>query len=459
MFGIATINSVEYQSLADVTNPSKIEYCDRHGYSFYSLVGSKYSSNMGFNKIHFVLELLKQHPGLEWLLWCDCDAMITNFTVHIEDRIDNNFHFIVPLDRLGINAGNFLVRNTEEGRAYLQMIIDKESTYITHWGAEQQVIIDTYNNYKRIVKIVPQRFMNSYEQQPYLPHWVNVSKDAAGNSGIWEQGDWIIHWPGLDLQVRMDRAKELTKLIIKENNNLIINITPETFGNFGIRNGDMIAIINVLQYLRKKHNNPNIKFYMPNNYVIQDTGYHQRFFDYLCEQWDFFSKEPNSQNVQLPYEHIMLWDFRDNIGDVVTMSNNREMKKKVVIFPVLDAQYNTMRNWPPWLFLNIIEHCCRNYPDHEKITCVREGILDNVPLGDFIISTDLITNVEHIRDCEVFVGGDTGSSHFASALDRGPKELVYFYPARGMTHVLPFHIHSGKGLLNTYSTQYDMNLF
>jgi hypothetical protein len=240
---------------------------------------------------------------------------------------------------------------------------------------------------------------------------------------------------------------------------MIINIGTETFGNYGIRNGDMIAVINVLQWLRAKHKNPNIRFYMPENYIIQDTGYHMEFYNYLCQHWNYFSKTPGPEDNRLPYDHIMLWDFRDNIGDGVNISNDREMKKKVAIFPVLDATYNTIRNWPKYLFQEIINHANRSFPDYEKIICARAGLTEAFDFGDCKLSTDFITNIEHIRDCEIFVGGDTGSSHFASALNRGPKELIYFYSARSMIHTLPFHIHNGKGKLNTYSTQYNMDLF
>ena len=198
---------------------------------------------------------------------------------------------------------------------------------------------------------------------------------------------------------------------------------------------------------------------MPENYIIQDTGYHQQFYDYLCEQWDYFSKTPGPKENFLPYEHIMLWDFRDNIGDVVSIPNDREMKKKLVVFPIFDAQYNTLRNWSKELFGSILQFAEQQYPDHEKIVCIREGLILQDTIGSFKVSTDFITNVEHIRDCEVFVGGDTGSSHFASALDRGPEKLVYFYSCRSMVHTLPFHSLKGKGMLNTYSTHYDMDLF
>lgn len=213
MYAVASINLDNYQDLADITDAPKQEYCDRYGYKFFVLKEKKYSENMGFNKIGYVLDLFNQYPDIEWLLFSECDAMITNLTIPMTDKIDSDYHFIVPVDRLNINAGNFLARNTVKGREYLQMIMDKEPEYKTAEWAEQQVIIDTIDQYIDIVKIVPQREMNSYEPEVY--DYCDCRIDILGTSGAWETGDWIVHWPGLHKPIRMWRSAELTKLIVR----------------------------------------------------------------------------------------------------------------------------------------------------------------------------------------------------------------------------------------------------
>jgi galactosyl transferase GMA12/MNN10 family len=213
MYAVASINTEDYQDLADLTDAPKQEYCDRYGYKFFVLKETKYSPIMGFNKIHYVLDLFKQYPEIEWLLFSECDAMITNLTITMEDKIDNDYHFIVPVDRLNINSGNFLARNSEQGRAYLQMIIDKETEYAKVEWAEQQVIIDTLEEYANTVKIVPQREMNSYEQHVY--DYCDIRIDVLGTSGEWQPGDWIVHWPGTYKPARIQRAQALSQLIVR----------------------------------------------------------------------------------------------------------------------------------------------------------------------------------------------------------------------------------------------------
>ena len=117
------------------------------------------------------------------------------------------------MDRLNINAGNFLARNSEQGRAYLQMIVDSEEKYKNAEWAEQQVIIDTVDQYPNTVKIVAQREMNSYEPEIY--DYCDARFDILGNPGHWESGDWIVHWPGTYLPTRLERAQAMNKRIIR----------------------------------------------------------------------------------------------------------------------------------------------------------------------------------------------------------------------------------------------------
>jgi len=213
MHAVASLHDANYSDLAALTDQSKQEYCTRYGYQFHVLTEMKYSTITGFNKIHYTLEIFNKHPEIEWLLFSECDAMITNQTIKIEDRIDNDYHFIVPVDRLNLNSGNFLARNTPEGRAYLQMIIDNEESYKNVEWAEQQVIIDTIEEYQNIVKIVPQKYMNSYEPEIY--DYCDARFDVLGNSGAWEPGDWIVHWPGTHKPTRLARANTHLPLIIR----------------------------------------------------------------------------------------------------------------------------------------------------------------------------------------------------------------------------------------------------
>ena len=241
---------------------------------------------------------------------------------------------------------------------------------------------------------------------------------------------------------------------------MIYNVIPGTFNNYGIRNGDMIAIINFLKWFRQKENNPNIKLYITHN-VIVNTDYCKTFFKFLCENTDYFSNEEGFQT--LPYNELMLWDFRDIIGDHALIINPRQQKKKIVVFPIYDADYHNNRNWSLELLDSILKEYSEKYPDYEKIVCVKDIPAIDINMYGFSMSINFMSNINHIMESEIFIGGDTGTSHFASVLDKGPKELIYYYNGRGMIHTLPFYLLEGKGKLkkfwlNCYKTTYKGEL-
>lgn len=228
---------------------------------------------------------------------------------------------------------------------------------------------------------------------------------------------------------------------------MIINIEPGTFGT--VRNGDLIAIANVVEHLRKINNNPKIRFHMKPGSISKEK-YVQDFHTFLISMTDYFSAFEGTES--LPWRKVNVWDFRDICGDLVKIPNTKEQKKKIVVFPLLDANYNQWRNWPG----NVVEQVLQRfdkpeYSDYEKIIC---NNLDLEVLG-WKSSTNFLDNIIHIMDAEIFVGGDTGTSHFAWALDKGPKDLLYYGSSRGLIHTLPFYLMQGKGRMSTYWLDFE----
>jgi hypothetical protein len=229
MYAVVSMSTHSIADLADPTDKYKKEYCDTNGYEFFSIKDedfkvftTPYSSFMDWNKAFYVNDLLKARPDIEWVLISEADATITNMKVRMEDKIDNDYHVIIPVDRLTLNGGNWLLRNSPEGRAYIQHMVDVVEDYredqspegklIDKWGL-QQVMIDTIEENKDIVKIVEQRYMNSYEPEIY--DYCDASRDCFGNDAAWQKGDWILHWPGIQHHVRLEQCKKLPDMITR----------------------------------------------------------------------------------------------------------------------------------------------------------------------------------------------------------------------------------------------------
>jgi hypothetical protein len=234
---------------------------------------------------------------------------------------------------------------------------------------------------------------------------------------------------------------------------MIINIEPGTFGG-PLRMGDLVGVCNVVAHLRKKHNQPKLQFFLKPG-TISQTEHCLKFHTWLLWQpTDYISSF--SGNESLPWRRVNLWDYRDISGDLVKFVNYTDPKKKIVICPVFDAPYNTYRNWPKEEFQRQIDYYSVGFKDYEKIICLsNKSLLPCEVPESFKISTDFLENLQHIMQSERYIGGDTGTSHFAWSLDRGPKELCYVNSSRGLMHTMPFYLLSGKGRASTYWLDFE----
>jgi len=226
MYALITHHDPGYQPLADLTwHSNKMLYASIHGYKTharlenFATLDAKSGLMTGFEKIYFARDILRDHPEYEWIWWTGTDSMITNFSTKIEDKIDNNYHFIVAVDVNGINADSFLVRNTPEGRGFLDQVIALEDESMKFWDTEQRAMnavlgfpgtsepgwpfgdqLKVPEQFQSIVKIVPQRYMNGYNYKFY--HYTD-HRDKLGIDGNWQPGDWLIHWPAIGLPDRV----------------------------------------------------------------------------------------------------------------------------------------------------------------------------------------------------------------------------------------------------------------
>ena len=222
---------------------------------------------------------------------------------------------------------------------------------------------------------------------------------------------------------------------------MIINIEPGTFGG-PMRMGDLIACANVVESMNQGKKDDKIKFHLRSSTIINED-HCKMMYMWLLQNTEYFSDEPS--NTSLPWKKVNLWDFRDISGDLVTIPNKLLQKKKIVVCPLFDAQYNTWRNWPKSIFEQIIQ-IYNNYDDYEKVIITK----NNITVDGWTTSSNFIQNLNHIMEAETFIGGDTGTSHFAWSLDRSPQNLIYYGSSRGLIHTLPFYLLKGKGKMVNY---------
>ena len=154
MFVVTSLHTQSFEPLAEWTlYKNKKRYCEKHGYTLhYATDGGDEVSGlkmiaknppvpethipMGWGKIYLMKEAMNKYPDAEWIFNADCDTMITNMEIKLEDIVaqhtHSNTHILVPSDCSGINCGIMMVRNTPIGRAFLDTIIVGEPLY-RHW--------------------------------------------------------------------------------------------------------------------------------------------------------------------------------------------------------------------------------------------------------------------------------------------------------------------------------------
>ena len=214
MYVLATMHESSYSDLAAVTcDKNKVPYCERHGYEL-AVKTDEWSDVIYFDKIQYLIDILENNPDVKWIWWLDCDALITNFNKKIEDYVDDNYHIIISTDVNGINCGSFFVKNSPQALEWLHMILDHKERYkIKKWdNPEQTPMIMTYIKYRDWIKLVPQKEINSYNYALLYPTLDN--HDMLGVVGEWEPGDWVLHWPGIPNQLRLQIAAKVVPQIV-----------------------------------------------------------------------------------------------------------------------------------------------------------------------------------------------------------------------------------------------------
>lgn len=211
--GIATLHNLYYKDLAYYTYDNNlVEYAKRHSYII-ACKQDNFSTEylIYFEKIKFILDTFKDNPDLDWIWWLDCDAMVTNYNIKLENIIDNDYDVIMSTDFNGLNCGSFLVKNSNKGKAWLEMIFSQRYVYkfYSHPWPEQIIIMETARNYTEILKVVPQKTFNSYYYSLYGSNYGHDGSglDRLGTSGNWQPGDFVIHFPGYPNNQRIEWIK------------------------------------------------------------------------------------------------------------------------------------------------------------------------------------------------------------------------------------------------------------
>jgi lipopolysaccharide biosynthesis glycosyltransferase len=201
---VATFYTEDIESLYKLISPSYQKYCDMHGYDFVSknISGEKYERHPVWYKINFIQELLNKY---DWVLFVDCDTLLTNSNLTIESFIKDGKDFYISKDINGINAGVILLKNSDWTKQFLKECWEIDPNHAIYkepgfaWDktqAEQRAIIVMINKFGlEKVEFIPQKIFNAYTYNIWRLNYPD---------GEWGPESFILHAPGCSLNHRLE---------------------------------------------------------------------------------------------------------------------------------------------------------------------------------------------------------------------------------------------------------------
>lgn len=212
---VLTVYTDNLIELADTVIPNLKKYCDKQGYTLYNYNITGTDMYFGFKKMEMLINIL-EYQDVNVVLCLDLDTLITNHNIRIESFLDGEHDFYITKDVNGINAGSFIVKNSEWTRSFVNLIYSKRKEFEC-----EQVVMDAFKDVhgnSSKIKILEHPSINSYLYASYGTNWGIIGgtkiEKPTHKEGEWNLGDFIVHLPGLTLERRLEIFKNLEKEII-----------------------------------------------------------------------------------------------------------------------------------------------------------------------------------------------------------------------------------------------------
>lgn len=216
--GLLTFWLPNYQAIADLTQPGKVEYAARHGYEIFTqteVYDPTY--DMSFQRVKLVRDILAKNPQIEWLWVSGVDLIVMNHSVRLETFVEKypGKHLIVAKDCNGFNDDSFLISNSEWSQRWLEFVLSKHEEYKSDvWSSQRTLQHNEYHpDFRDGIQVAFHDGPNSGLQDYFydLYHW------PESTPGNYKKGSFCLHLPGLSYQERLDilRSPRVQDNIIK----------------------------------------------------------------------------------------------------------------------------------------------------------------------------------------------------------------------------------------------------
>jgi mannan polymerase II complex MNN11 subunit len=220
------------------------KYADRHGYAVYT--ANPWDFNLGgapagWGRIPAVRKAMAAYPDSTYFFYLDSHALIMNQALSLHSHIleksriekimlrdqpvvppdsviktfrhltGDRIEFVLTQDNEGLHQGSWILRRdrTKIGMSWAEYLLDSwydpMFRFYNFQKEEQHAlehIVQWHPTILLKLALVPQRIMNSYNRAPQSPKGLQ-------QNGLYEEGDFVVHFWGCDKDKTRDCEAEL----------------------------------------------------------------------------------------------------------------------------------------------------------------------------------------------------------------------------------------------------------
>lgn len=211
MIAVVTAYNHAWSPLGALTAANKRGYCMKQGYGFIEYVGLRDEWHPSWLKLPAIRMGLE---AADVVFWTDADSLIVNPDVRLEDLYDRNATLTITDDGFGLNAGNFFVNSLPTGQPDIKTTGEMFLFLMDAWRCkdsrtqmmanlspwDQRAVVEmmdggAFGMHGITVSITDRNKFNSYDPAFY-------------EHGTYQDGDFLLHYPGHDMAWKMARIKD-----------------------------------------------------------------------------------------------------------------------------------------------------------------------------------------------------------------------------------------------------------
>lgn len=184
---ILTYYNENYKNLGELTSKNLQKYCEKYNFSLVVRNDDYLADNrpVAWAKINAIKEQFNLTN--DWIMWIDCDAIITNYEIDASKIIDDDYDVIFSTDGFYAKPWNywpstavFFIKKTNKTIELLEKIWDQPEEVIKHCWWENMGLLKAIN------------------ENPHLRSCYKVVsyKKIFSQINDWNKGDFIMHIGG-----------------------------------------------------------------------------------------------------------------------------------------------------------------------------------------------------------------------------------------------------------------------